>query len=503
MEGLLKQLGKPKEFWEYFIEITKIPHCSGNEEQIREYVKKEAEKFDFQTLEDNIGNLMVKIPSESQEKLGIILQSHLDMVCEKNENSNHDFSKDPLKLKVIEMDNQDWLTAIETTLGADNGVGVAYSLALMKKIFEGELEFPNLNLNLLFTVTEEDGFFGAFQIEKEMMPGQYLINLDSEQYDMVTIGSAGFLITSLEIKAKSTKIEKLEETYVPIQVKLTGLRGGHSGVEIHEGRANAIKLIIKLLWKLNKAFQIYINGIDGGKRLNAIPRESKALFFVKHNEYSIVMDKIKELEADFIDDYDGIEDNIQIKAYKLNQNEVKNNVFEKKFQDKFLSVLYLIPNGSISMHPRISDLVFTSSNFASIASRKSRIKVNISQRSLKDLSQTEVSDKIIELFNIAELDFKAKKMGGFGIWKPNFKSVLLNYTKKIFKDKFDREITVRALHAGLEPGVLVEKFDIDAISIGPNMENCHSPDERLNLKSSKLFWDFLITLLSKASENLS
>ena len=279
MEGIvlskLKGLGEPSEFWEYFEQITKIPRCSEHEEKVRAFIKEEAERLGFETKVDNTGNLVVRIRARQEQKENIVLQCHMDMVCEKNEGVSHDFSKDPLELKIIEVDNEKWVTAEGTTLGADNGVGIAYLLTLMKKIHDEELNLGSLGFDLLFTVDEEMGLNGAFKMEDNLISGSYLVNLDAEDEDSVTIGCAGGRVTFFHIKKESDKINK-KENLNPIKIFVSGLKGGHSGADIHLGRGNALKIIGEVLWKLNQKFEIHITSISGGNRTNAIPREASA-----------------------------------------------------------------------------------------------------------------------------------------------------------------------------------------------------------------------------------
>ena len=273
----LKDLGQPSEFWDYFEKVSKIPRCSEHEEKIRMFIKEEAERLGFRSKSDSVGNLVVIVPAKSKQKSIGVLQCHMDMVCEKNESVTHDFSKDPLKLKVNEIENDKWLTAEGTTLGADNGVGICYILTLMKKIYKGELNFDSLGLNMLFTVDEEQGLRGAFKIEKEFLEGDFLINLDSEEDNAVTIGCAGGLVHFVEIKRSTIELNQQNEEFIPIKIFISGLLGGHSGVDIHLGRGNALKIIGQLLWKLNIRYSFHICSIDGGNRTNAIPREVTAI----------------------------------------------------------------------------------------------------------------------------------------------------------------------------------------------------------------------------------
>ncbi|MHA1254746.1 MAG: beta-Ala-His dipeptidase [Promethearchaeota archaeon] len=492
-----RELGNPGEFWEYFKEISKIPRCSGNEGQIRTYVKNQAEKFNYQTKVDKAGNLLVSIPPKNGGNSIVILQSHLDMVCEKNENTLHDFSKDPLKLKVIEINGKQWITAEETTLGADNATGMAYQLTLMKKISSGELEFGSLGLDLLFTVKEEVGLIGAFQIEEGLIRGDTLINLDSGRDDSITIGCATGLITTVNVKLGFIQINPEDEELEPIKILVTGLIGGHSGADIHRGRANAIKLMAKILWKLNDRYSINVQSINGGKEHNAIPRESNSILYVRKNDLSDIMDYVNALATEVKSEFTGVDDNIEISIQKLNVFG-DTNVFSEAFQNKILSILYLMPHGPISMHPHTKDLVRTSNNLASIVTNKYQLKILIGLRSFNGFSNKVTAEKIASLFKIANLTVRLKTQGSEGDWKPDFSTNLLKIAREAYKELFNMEVSAQGRHIGLEPRAFKLKIpELEAICIGPNLSGAHSPDEQLDIKSVEKIWKFLIQLLNK------
>ncbi|HEC37890.1 MAG TPA: aminoacyl-histidine dipeptidase [bacterium] len=492
----LKDLGQPPEFWEYFEKITKIPRCSQNEEGVRSYIKEEAERFGFQTKVDNAGNLVVRILPKNNPKKNVVLQCHLDMVCEKNEEVQHDFLRDPLRLKIIEIENEKWVTAEGTTLGADNGVGISYLLTLMKKINNRELKFDTLGFDLLFTIDEEMGLRGAFKIDKNLIQGDFLINLDAEDEDTVTIGCAGGKVTFFQIKNETIKIEK-EESRIPIRIFVYGLVGGHSGSDIHLGRGNAIKILSQIIWKLNKEYKIKINSMKGGNRTNAIPREAGAIFFAKEKEFAEIKDFINNLFKEIIVIFDNIEPNISIKIEKL-KDYAEDTVLKEIIQNNLLNILYTIPNGPLSMHPEISDLVFNSSNLAVIRTKSEKIEIKLSQRSLNEYFKGVIWEKATTLFSITDLDVTILIDSDYPGWQPEFKSKLLSLTKEAYKDLTGKEIKVKAIHAGLECGILGKKFPhMEMISIGPKNIGAHSPNERVSIQSVGKIWNFLITLLGK------
>ncbi len=493
----LKDLGQPFEFWEYFVKVSKIPRCSEQEEKIRIFIKEEAEKLGYKSKIDSIGNLVVKIPAKSNQKLTGVLQCHMDMVCEKNESIIHDFSKDPLKLKIEESENEKWLTAEGTTLGADNGVGICYMLTLMNKIQKGELNFDSLGVELLFTVDEEQGLRGAFKIEKDFLEGDFLINLDSEEDDAATIGCAGGLVHFIEIKKSTRELNLKDNHFLPVKIFISGLLGGHSGVDIHLGRGNALKIIGHLLWKLSKEYPIHLCSIEGGNRTNAIPREVTAIIYIEKDKFSEVLSLIQDLFNDIKSIFDGIEFNLDILIEKLDDY-TDNRVLSDKVQNDLLNIMYLIPNGPLSMHPQIDGLVFNSSNFGTITTRDDDIEIKISQRSLSEYFKNVIWEKTKALLDLSDLDIIIKRDSDYPGWTPNFQSKLLTKFKESYKEMFNEDLKIKAIHAGLECGILKKKFpNMEMISIGPTNVGAHSPDERVLIKSVEKVWNILISLLKK------
>jgi dipeptidase D len=495
----LNDLGQPSEFWEYFEKISKIPRCSEHEEKIRAYIRAESERLGFKSKIDSSGNLVVNIPAKSNQITRSVLQCHMDMVCEKNESVTHDFSKDPLNLKIEVINSEKWLTAEGTTLGADNGVGICFMLTLMKKVQQGELDFKSLGLDLLFTVDEEQGLRGAFNIDNNFLNGNFLINLDSEEDDSVTIGCAGGLVHIIEITKDTIDLGKDIEHFLPVKLFISGLLGGHSGVDIHLGRGNALKIVGQLLWKLNQKCPIHICSIEGGNRTNAIPREVNAILYIEKKKYSEVISFIKNIFNEIKVIYDGIEPNLEL---SINQIEKYNfsKVLSKKVQNKLLDIMYLMPNGPISMHPRIDGLVFTSTNFGTIKTGEKDIEIKLSQRSLSEYFKHAIWEQTKALLDISGLEIKIKRDSDYPGWTPNFHSKLLIKCKEVYNELFNENIKIKAIHAGLECGILKKKYpQMEMISIGPKNEGAHSPDERLLIKSVEKVWNILVGLLTKLS----
>ena len=501
MTHSLRDLGNPSEFWEYFEKITRIPRCSRNEKLIREFIIREANNFKLEVKVDRIKNLLVKIPSKikNENNKKVILQCHMDMVCEKNEDIDHDFSKDPLKLKIIEIDNEKWLTAKGTTLGADNGGGIAYLLTLMKKIYNKELDFSPLILSLLFTVNEEKGLSGVFRIGDDFIDGDYLINLDSEDDDTITIGCAGGTQTVVDIKFKIENVSDHVKNLIALKINIKGLLGGHSGVDINKNRANSIKLLAKLLWKLNNKFSIYINSINGGNLSNAIPRESNSIFFINNIDFSEVNDFANQIISDLKEDIIENEPEMKISIKQL-KDLTDEKILPKKIQEKMLHILSVMPNGPVLLHPKIPNLVHTSTNLASIKTKEGLIKIITSQRSIQESSRREISQKVESLFKLAEINLNIAHPVDYPGWEPDLASKLLSISKDVYIELFQEDPNIEIIHAGLETGILKKKFpQFEMISIGPTLKNPHSPDERLKIASIERFWNFLIKLLKNLS----
>ena len=495
-----KELGKPKDFWDYFSEICKIPRGTGREDQIREFIKKEADKFGFHAEIDKIKNIAVKIPSTNKslkKQTTIIIQSHMDMVCVKDDNVTHDFSKDPLNLQLTEIDNEKWITAKGTTLGADNGVGIAYQLTLMKKIHEKVLNYDSTDITLLFTVCEEYTGEGAIFINKDLLKGDYLINLDSEIDNVFRIGSAGILIYRVGIKMKRISLVEEKAFLMPVKISVKGLIGGHSGGDIHTGRANAIKILAQLLWKLNRKYNIYLNTLKGGSWETAISKNSEAIIFIENNVYSDIKDLIMEISSNIQQHYDGIEKKIEISIEELKVF-TDYTCFSKEYQNKILNVLYLIPYGPYNYHSKKRDLVHTSNNIGPIRSMRSRIELDMCYRSFSRYGITLIHEKVISLLDLSGMKYKFYNYGDGPEWTPDFNSKIINIAKNTYKELFGEDININAIHAGLECAEFKKHNpQLELISIGPTILEAHSTDECLKVSSVLKIWEFLVTFLNK------
>ncbi|TXT65922.1 MAG: Cytosol non-specific dipeptidase [Promethearchaeota archaeon] len=492
----LEELSKPEHFWKYFQAISEIPRCSGNEEHIRAFIKEQCERLGYHTQIDDVGNL-IAFPNLDDQKINkiVILQSHMDMVCEKNKAISHNFQKDPLNLEIIEYRGEKWLTAKGTTLGADNGVGIAFSLALLEALFNNDLTIQKPIIKVLFTVEEEKGLTGAFNIDPTFLRGDYLLNLDSEEDDTFTIGCAGGINTTGLIRLSYQKINEDSRRLRPIRLAISGLKGGHSGVDINKGRANAIKIISKILWKGNDQYHIYLTSLTGGNLPNAIPREAEALFYVEENSVDNVFSLLEQTKTEIELGISKVEPNMNIEFSEVEDMQ-KQKIFSQKITDKLLHLLYVMPNGPISYHSKNRDLVYTSTNLASIRMDSDILTIITSQRSLHEISKTIIQEKIIALFELADLDLEITHKGGYPGWQPNFDSELLKIAKNSYLNLFKEEPNVQTIHAGLETGIMKEKApNLEMISLGPTVLGGHSPDEKLRINSVAKIWSLLIDLV--------
>jgi len=476
---------EPKQVWVHFDQIRQIPHGSRNEKMLGDYVVAVAKKNGLECLRDDVGNVLVrKKASRGKEKVdGVVLQGHLDMVNEKNSNVVHNFEKDPIRLKI----EGDYLMAQGTTLGSDNGVGVAVALALMdtKTICHGPIEF-------LFTVDEETGLTGANNLKPGYLKSKRLINLDTEEDGSVYIGCAGGADTILRLKLK---IESTPKESVFIKVRVCGLKGGHSGVDIHEERGNAIKILARILCKILERGKLNLIDIFGGNKRNAIPREAEALIAVNRKDFEMVQKIITDVEKALKGEYAKRDKDLKVTLEKLDRTD-KNKAITATMSKKIINLLNGLPHGVLAMSAEIPDLVETSTNLAVVNIASNVVTIDISSRSSVATALRAALDKIKSIAELANV--KVEFGGCYPGWKPDPNSPLLKLVKSVYKDLYKMEPSVKAIHAGLECGIIGEKYHgIDMISIGPQIENPHSPAERVKISTVAKFWNYLTHILEK------
>ncbi|MCJ7570914.1 MAG: aminoacyl-histidine dipeptidase [Candidatus Thermoplasmatota archaeon] len=474
---------EPKIVWKHFDEIRKIPRCSKHEEKIREYVVNFAKEHNLKYKVDKIGNIVIcKSATKGMEnKPGVILQGHLDMVCEKNSDIKFDFSKDSIQLKL----NGDVLTAVGTTLGADNGIGLAMSLAILEDntIKHGPMES-------LFTIDEETGLTGAFAMEKDMIKGRILLNLDSEDFGILTVGCAGGGDSKIELPIKTQPAKSNLESMI---VKVSGLRGGHSGVDIHEQRGNAIKLLARMLWKTCDQHHFYISEIKGGDKHNAIPREAYAKIMIDKSEKNKFMAALKEEEKDILGEIKPIDPNFRV---NFENTEKIQTILTEESQCKILNLVYSLPHGVDKKSYDIPNLVETSTNLATISFNEKNVLIHTSTRSSIKSALQDLRDRIYAIADLAGAKVTEEKP--YPGWKPNLESNILKISKKIFKDMYGKETKVEAIHAGLECGIIGEKYQyMDMISIGPTIKYPHSPEEQVHVSTVDKTYKFVLKILEE------
>jgi len=472
---------KPAPLWKHFSALLEIPHCSGNERALGDYVISVAKEHGLAWSRDRVGNVVVskKASSGHEKAAGVILQGHLDMVCEKNSDVVHDFSRDPI---IPEIRNG-WVGAKGTTLGSDNGIGVAAALAVMgdPSLAHGPLEF-------LFTVDEETGLTGANRLGKGFLKGTRLLNLDSEEEGAFTIGCSGGGDSELVLPLQR-KRRGLGELH---RLRIFGFRGGHSGLDINQGRGNAIRLLARLLYQAQEKFKFELVQIDGGNKRNAIPREALADFYADARVAKKMRAFLKEAYAKIQNEYKVVETEAQFALEK--RVETKDKPLTGASQMTLIRLLLALPHGVISMHPEIAGLVETSTNLAIVHCQRNRASIICSSRSSVASALSAVRQAIKGIAELAGA--RILQTGGYPGWEPDLQSVLLKRLSEVYKEVFGKDPEVKAVHAGLECGIIGEKYPgMDMISFGPTIEHPHSPEERIHIGSVEKFWNFLTTSL--------
>lgn len=478
----LKELS-PSGVWTIFEEITRVPRPSKKEEKIIKYLEDFATKYSLEYKKDTAGNVVICRPSAASMsgRPTIILQSHMDMVCEKNSDVRFDFDNDPIQAYA---DTDGWVKAKGTTLGADDGIGMAAALAVLA---DTSLELSAIEA--LFTVDEETGLTGAFELGKDMLTGKYLINLDSEDEGEIFIGCAGGVDTLAEFESET---EPADGKYVFLRVDIKGLKGGHSGDDIDKGLANSNKLMARLLLNGMRESELRLCSFDGGNLRNAIPREAYAVLAVPVKLTTRFFDCLEKFSADVRAEYSETETGIDITAAEV---PVENRVMTEEFQRRFIDALQGVQNGVLAMSMSMPGLVETSTNLASVKlSEGNTLVVTTSQRSSVDSARLNAAASVRSVFELAGA--KVKHSEGYPGWKPDTSSKLLQVTVDSYKKLFGQEPKVRAIHAGLECGLFLQKYpELEMVSIGPTLRGVHSPDERLEIASVAKFWEHLVDIL--------
>ena len=467
---------EPKALWNNFANLNEVPRPSKKEEKVRQFMVDFGENLGLETVVDPVGNVIIKKPASKgmENRKTIVMQSHLDMVCQKNNDTVFDFDTQGIKMFV----DADWVKAEGTTLGADNGIGVA---SIMSVLESAEIIHPAIEA--LFTIDEETGMTGAIGLKAGYLDGEILLNLDTEDDDEIGVGCAG----GIDISAfKRCELIETPGNAKAFKITVTGLRGGHSGMDIHRGFANANKLMNRILYALNDA--VSISEIDGGSLRNAIPRESNVLIVCDDENLNTLLDKVS---SEISKEYQSIEKDLVI---LIEPAELPTTVLSEAEQGKLLKSIYAIHNGVFRMSPDIEGLVETSNNLARVVLKDGAIRISCLTRSSVESGKMDLAYHIKSGLELG--GFKVELSGSYPGWKPNPDSAILKVLEGIYENIFGKKPDVLACHAGLECGILGTNYpDMDMISFGPTIRGAHSPDERASISSSQKYWKYLLEIL--------
>ena len=476
---------EPKLLWQHFAELSKIPRPSKHEEQISAYLQAFGERHGIETHRDAVGNVLMRKPATlgMEDRRSIVLQSHMDMVCEKNSDTTHDFMRAP----IIPYIDGDWVRAKGTTLGADDGIGCAAQLAVLTDptVQHGPVE-------CLFTVDEETGLTGAFALEAGFFQSDILLNLDSEDEGELFIGCAGGLDTLGRFIFRTTEAEAGSKFY---KIAVSGLTGGHSGDDINKGLANSIKLLVRTLMHLEREVPLALALLEGGNLRNAIPREAYAIVALPDDSIAKMEAFVADFSAELKKEYHVTEPNINFSITSADPMPIMVNTDKLRL----LHLLYTMHHGVIEMSREIPGLVETSTNLASVKRSEDGkyIEIATSQRSSVDSAKQYIAMAVESALLLAGCSLAHSD--GYPGWAPNTNSTILRVAEKAYTDLFGKKPVVRAIHAGLECGLFLEKYpSLDMVSFGPTIRGVHSPDERLNIPTTKKFWDLLLEILRNA-----
>lgn len=479
---------KPALIWQCFDDITKVPRPSCHEDKIREYLLEFAKKHNIEVKVDKCGNVVMRKPATKGHENAptVVLQSHMDMVCEKNSDIEHDFMKDPIKTYI----DGDWVKAKGTTLGADNGIGMAAALAVM---IDNTLEHGPVEA--LFTINEEIGLEGAQNLGSDMLKGTMLLNLDSEDDGEVFVGCAGGIDTTAIFSYKKSLAP---DNFTYMKVSVSGLLGGHSGSDINAGRANANKLIARFIWECSQQWAIEVSEFDGGNLRNAIPREAHAVFGVHSEHEKSVVNKLKKYAEEIRNEYKGIEPSMKLEIQLVEKPEY---CMDGDTSIRLVRALYSAPHGVYSMSHDLEGLVETSTNLAAVKMIDGdKVKVTTSQRSSVESRKQDIAGQVEAHFQLAGAE--VSHSDGYPGWAPNMESKIMKISADAYEELFGVKPAIKAIHAGLECGLFLTKYpNLDMVSFGPTMTGVHSPDEKLLIPTVAKFWDHLCRVLEKVAKS--
>ncbi|HPF50147.1 MAG TPA: aminoacyl-histidine dipeptidase [Draconibacterium sp.] len=477
---------KPTEVWSIFDQMLQIPRPSKHEDAIRDWAVKFGEGLGLETTMDEAGNVIIKKPATPgmENRKTVVLQGHLDMVPQKNSDKEHDFTTDPVEAFV----DGEWVTANGTTLGADNGIGVSSALAVLSSdtIKHGPIE-------VLLTATEETGMDGAIGLKPGLLDADILINTDTEDEGVFSVGCAGGIDVTASFKNKLKKVE--EGKYSAFKLSVTGLKGGHSGVDIHLGRGNANKVFFRIL-KSAEQFKVKLADIQGGSLRNAIPREAFGIVLVKAKYFDGLSKMVTELAETIKAELVNVDPGLTI---TLEPTDLPKMYFSGSLQKKLTNAVWAAPNDVVRMSDTMVGTVETSSNLAIVKSDKKTVTVACLVRSFSESAKLALASRLESVFSLAGASVKLT--GSYPGWQPNVQSEILEVMKDIYADRFGKQPELLAMHAGLECGILGATYtNWDMISIGPTIKYPHSPDEKVNIETVQKYWDFLVATLENIPE---
>lgn len=484
-----KQLSElqPSMIWNYFQEILEIPRPSKKEEKIIQYIVEFGKAHNLETLQDEVGNVLIRkhATKSLENRKSVVLQSHLDMVCEKNSNKIHNFEKDPIEALIVD----NWVTANDTTLGADDGIGVAAQLAILASndIAHGPLE-------CLFTVDEESGLTGAAGLKPGFLQSKILLNLDSEDEGQLFIGCAGGQDTLAWLPFD---YENSPDEHKAFKIMVSGLKGGHSGDEINKGMANANKILNRFLWCNKDEFQLKLNTFDGGNLRNAIAREAYAIVLAPKNKVKHIIDAIADFKSMSRAEFSITEPNMEITITEVPTPDV---IIDNESFNELTNAIYACPHGVIAMSQSIEDFVETSTNLASVKFLEDEILITTNQRSSVESEKQDATNMVSSVFILA--GGRVQTSDGYPGWTPNPNSEIVKITEESYLRLFNSKPEVLAIHAGLECGLIIDKYpEMDMISFGPTIKRAHSPEEKIEISTVLKFWDLTLDVLKNIPSN--
>ncbi len=472
---------EPSALWNHFADLNAVPRPSKKEERVIQFMMDFGKSLGLETIQDEIGNVIIKKPATSgmENRQTVVLQSHLDMVHQKNSDTDFDFDKQGIEMFV----DNDWVKAKGTTLGADNGIGVA---TIMATLAATNIEHPAIEA--LFTIDEETGMTGAMKINPKNISGTILLNLDTEDDTEISIGCAGGIDTNTSL---DLKLESLPSGFIGIGISLRGLLGGHSGMDIHLGRGNANKLMNRLLFHLNSIVDLRLVTLHGGSLRNAIPRESSAVIAVHKDNFSKTVEEINAFTLILTEEYQSIETEMK---WTVSDAAISTDVVSGSDFKKILQSIYSVPNGVFRMSPDMADLVEASTSLAKIDVADGKFLTQSLQRSSVDSTKADVANAVRTAFESCGIS--VVQNGEYPGWKPLPDSDIVQLMTKLYRARFNEEPQVKACHAGLECGILGKHFPkMEMISFGPNIHGAHSPDEKVQISSVQKYWGLYLETL--------